>query len=64
MPTDQLLLRLPQDLIRKFRQNIPDRQRSAFVRGLLEKALEVYDDHGDPLYKTALGVEQDGALAE
>jgi hypothetical protein len=51
MPTEQLLLRLPADLIRKFRRNVPDRQRSAFVRALLEQALDVYSDapHQKPL---------------
>jgi hypothetical protein len=48
MPTEQLLVRLPEDLIRKFRRNVPDRKRSAFVRALLEKALEVHEGLGDP----------------
>jgi hypothetical protein len=64
MATEQLLLRLPEDLVRKFRRTVPERQRSAFVRALLEQALSVEpDDDTDPLYLAALAVEQDDRLA-
>lgn len=61
MPTEQLLLRLPDDLVRRFKRSVPSRQRSAFVRHLLEQALPAADD--DPLYQTALAVERDAKLA-
>jgi hypothetical protein len=64
MATEQLLLRLPEDLVRKFRQTVPERQRSAFVRTLLEQALAADpDEDSDPLYLAALAVEQDGHLS-
>jgi hypothetical protein len=64
MATEQLLLRLPEELVRKFRRVVPERQRSAFVRNLLEQALAAnFDDDTDPLYLAALAVERDGRLA-
>ena len=62
MPTEQVLLRLPEDLVRRFRHNVPARERSAFVRRLLEQALPSADSDNDPLYLAALAVEQDTAL--
>jgi hypothetical protein len=62
MPTEQLLLRLPDDLVRRFKHNVPARERSAFVRQLLEQALPSADSDNDPLYLAALAVEQDTAL--
>lgn len=63
MATEQLLLRLPEDLLRKFRRAVPERQRSAFVRTLLEQALAADpDEDSDPLYLAALAVEQDSRL--
>jgi hypothetical protein len=63
MRTEQLLLRLPEDLVRRFRQAVPERQRSAFVRGLLERALGAEnDDDSDPLYLAAVALEQDSRL--
>jgi thioredoxin-like negative regulator of GroEL len=64
MTTQQLLIRLPEDLVRRFRRAIAPRERSKFVQQLLEQALppdEVSDS--DPLYQAALAVEQDEALA-
>ena len=64
MPTQQLLLRLPEDLVRKLKRTVAPRERSKFVQRLLEQALppdEVSDS--DPLYRAALAVEQDEALA-
>jgi hypothetical protein len=60
----QLLVRLPDDLARRFKRSVAPRQRSKFIENLLEQALppaEV-DDH-DPLYQAALAVEQDETLA-
>ena len=62
MPTDQLLVRLPEDLLRRFRRAVPTRERSEFVRQLLEKALPAEDGEDDPLYRAALEVEKDASL--
>ena len=64
MATEQLLLRLPDDLLKRFKQVVPPRQRSAFVRQLLEQALPSINSDNDPLYLAALAVEQDAALNE
>lgn len=64
MPTEQLLLRLPDDLVRRFKRIVPARERSAFVSRLLEQALPSDDGDSDPLYLAALAVEQDTALGE
>jgi predicted transcriptional regulator len=64
MTTQQLLVRLPEELVRRFKRTVAPRQRSKFVQQLLEQALppdEVSDS--DPLYQAALAVEQDEALA-
>jgi hypothetical protein len=61
MPTEQLLLRLPEELVRRFRRAVPSRERSQFVQHLLEQALPAADDD-DPLYRAALAVEQDAKL--
>ena len=64
MVSQQLLVRLPEDLVRRFRRAVAPRERSKFVQRLLEQALppdEVSDS--DPLYQAALAVEQDEALA-
>jgi ribosomal 50S subunit-associated protein YjgA (DUF615 family) len=55
----QLLLHIPDALAERFKQTVPARRRSDFVAKLLEKALPVEED---PLYRTALEVEQDLAL--
>ncbi|MFL5255056.1 MAG: hypothetical protein ACJ8AI_19620 [Rhodopila sp.] len=62
MTTEQLLLRLPEDLVRRFKQAVPARERSAFVRQLLEQALPAADGDNDPLYLAAVAVEQDESL--
>lgn len=64
MTMQQLLLRLPKDLVRRFKRTVAPRERSKFVQHLLEQALppdEVSDS--DPLYRAALEVERDAALA-
>ena len=63
MPTEQLLLRLPDDLVRRFKRSIPSRRRSAFVQQLLEQALPPDQGDDDPLYQAALAVERDMRLA-
>ncbi len=62
MPTQRLLLRLPEDLIRRLCRRVPARSRSAFVQSLLERALPADDDASDPLFLAALEVERDAAL--
>ena len=64
MSTQQVLVHLPEELVRRFRRTVAPRQRSKFIERLLEAALpsdEVSDS--DPLYQAALAVEQDEALA-
>jgi hypothetical protein len=63
MSSEQLLLRLPDDLVRRFKRNVPARQRSSFVQRLLEQALPPSGGEDDPLYQAALAVEQDASLA-
>ena len=60
MATERLLLRLPDGLLRRFKHAAPTRQRSAYVRQLLEQALPFEEE--DPLYLAALAVEQDTKL--
>jgi len=63
MSTTQLLVRLPDDLVRRLRRRVAARERSKFIQRLLEEALLSEDPDQDPLYRTALAVEQDTALA-
>jgi hypothetical protein len=49
--TTQVLIHLPTDLAIRFRQSVPARNRSSFVRSLLEKYLP---DTDDALYQAAL----------
>jgi hypothetical protein len=62
MPTEQLLLRLPEELLRRFRRAVPSRERSLFVQHLLEQALLQGDSDEDPLYRAALEVERHAQL--
>jgi hypothetical protein len=63
--TTQLLVRLPDALVRRFRRSVAPRQRSKFIERLLQEALqEVESSDNDPLYQAALLVEQDEQLAE
>jgi metal-responsive CopG/Arc/MetJ family transcriptional regulator len=63
MGTQQLLVRLPEELARRLKRQVPARKRSAFVQHLLEQALASQEDEDDPLYRAALAVEQDQQLA-
>ncbi len=60
--TAQLLLRIPEDLARRLRRQVPARGRSAFVQALLEQALMPEDSEDDPLYLIALEVQKDARL--
>lgn len=63
MTTQQLLVRLPEELARRLRRRVPVRQRSAFVQALLEQALPPEEGEDDPLYQAALALERDERLA-
>ena len=52
--TTQVLIRLPTEVARRFRNAIPARQRSEFVRKLLEENLPNVDEHR---YELALQAE-------
>lgn len=63
MPMTPLLIRLPDELVRRFRRSVSVRQRSKFIQRLLEDALPPQDGGlDDPLYRVALAVEEDTAL--
>ncbi|HLY45252.1 MAG TPA: hypothetical protein VKQ73_06715 [Stellaceae bacterium] len=64
MSTQQVLVHLPEELVRRFRRAVAPRQRSKFIERLLEEALpaDAVSD-SDPLYQAALAVENDQALA-
>jgi hypothetical protein len=62
VPSEQLLLRLPEELVRRFRRAVPSRERSLFVQHLLEQALPPGDSDDDPLYRAALDVERHAQL--
>jgi hypothetical protein len=64
MATEQRLLRLPKSLVRRFKQTVPARERSAFIRQLLKQALPPTDSGNNPFYLAALAVERDTALGE
>ncbi len=63
MATQQLLVRLPEELARRLKRQVPARGRSAFVQHLLEQALAPEGGDDDPLYQAALEVEHDERLA-
>lgn len=63
MATQQLLVRIPEDLARRLKRRVPARRRSAFVQDLLERALPPDGGDDDPLYRAALAVEGDERLA-
>ena len=64
MATQQLLLHLPDELIRRLKRSVPPRRRSRFIQDLLEHALPpdgVVET--DPLYQAALAAEKDERLS-
>ena len=63
MATQQLLIRLPEELARRLKRRVPARARSAFIQALLEQALPSEEGDDDPLYQVALAVEHDEGLA-
>jgi hypothetical protein len=64
MATQQLLLHLPDELVRRLKRAVPARGRSKFIQDLLEQALPPDGVvEADPLYLAALEVEKDEALA-
>ena len=64
MSTTQLLIHLPDELVRRFKRNVSVRQRSKFIQRLLEEALPPEDgSDDDPLYQAALAVEREHELA-
>jgi hypothetical protein len=63
MSTQQLLLHLPDELVRRLKRSVPARLRSKFIQDLLEQALPpdgVVET--DPLYQAALAAEEDARL--
>lgn len=62
MHTTQLLVRLPDALVRRFRRRVAVRERSKFIQRLLEEALPSGHSDEDPLYRAAIAVEQDAEL--
>jgi metal-responsive CopG/Arc/MetJ family transcriptional regulator len=61
--TTQLLIRLPDTLVRRLKRNVSVRQRSKFIQRLLEDALPPEDGgEDDPLYRAALAVEKEHEL--
>ena len=62
--TTQLLVHLPDGLLRRFKRHVSVRQRSRFIQRLLEDALPPEDRDDDPLYQAALAVEEDETLAD
>jgi hypothetical protein len=63
MATQQLLIRMPEELARRLKRLVPARARSAFIQALLEQALQSEQGEDDPLYQVALAVEHDEGLA-
>ena len=64
MVTTQLLIRLPDALVKRFKRNVSVRQRSRFIERLLEEALPPEDaSDDDPLYQAALAAEEQRELA-
>ena len=64
MATQQLLLHLPDELVRRLKRAVPARSRSKFIQDLLEQALPPDGvAEADPLYLAALEAEKDAALA-
>jgi hypothetical protein len=62
MTSQQLRVRIPEELARRLKRQVPARGRSAFVQRLLEQALAPDGGDDDPLYRLACEVEQDERL--
>ncbi len=63
MATQLLAVRIPEELARRLKRQVPARARSAFVQRLLEQALAAEGGDDDLLYRAALDLEQDERLA-
>jgi hypothetical protein len=64
MSTTQVLIHLPDELVRRFKRHISVRQRRTFIQRLLEDALPPEDGgDDDPVYQAALAVEKEHELA-
>jgi hypothetical protein len=63
MATTQLLIRLPDELVKRFKRNVSVRQRSKYIQRLLEQALPPGDADDDPLYQAAIAVEKERELS-
>ena len=63
MATQQLLVRIPEELARRLKRQVPARGRIAFVQRLLEQALAPEGSEDDPLYLAAMAVEADEQLS-
>ena len=63
MSTTQLLIRLPDELARRFKRSVSPHQRSKFIQRLLEEALPLENGDDDPLYRAVMAVEKEEALA-
>jgi len=63
MATQQLLIRLPEELAKRLKRRVPARERGAFIQRLLGQALPSNQGENDPLYRAALEVERDEQLA-
>ncbi len=62
--TTQLLIRLPDELVQRFKRSVSVRQRSKFIQQLIEQALPLSDaGDDDPLYQAALAVEKERHLS-
>ena len=65
VPMQQLSIRVPEELARRLKRQVPSRDRNAFIQRLLEQALLHDKTAEDPLYlaAVAVAVEQDEQLA-
>lgn len=64
MRTQQGLVRLPEELVRRLKRQVLAPARSAFVQRLIEEALPAEDGNDDPFYQVACAVERDERLAD
>ena len=62
MSTTQMLIRLPDELARRFKRSVLPRQRRKFIQRLMEQALPLENGDDDPLYRAAMAVEKEEAL--